>query len=685
MFEKAKWIWVGENYKSEIYSDFYADFKIEFTSPDLLNKNLILNVAAENDYAAYLNGKLVSFNAFKGYPDLKFFNSAVLNDFLNEGKNELVFTVWHEGVNTSRSINSGAGVIFEGVLVEKNSEKPAYNYVNGTFAQESRKIETLFFSDKNVLSRQNPNFKSGNKKVITNQLGYTFLYDANKKNVGFNGWKNSAEINVKAQILPRPVKNLILNPPKKSTLIKSGKSGDKNIYLFDLGEETAGYLYLDFSSEKPQKLVISYSEKLNEKGETVRFVRKSDFSVEYIAKPGENVYFNVFLRLGLRYLQVECEEPVTVNKITVRPVEYPLETRRFTAENDDIKNVTLTAINTLSLCMHEHYEDCPWREQALYSLDSRNEMLCDYIAFKNNFDYARANLALIAKGVRSDGFLELTYPAVNTPAIPLYSLSFIVQLYEYVVFSGDKTIIEEVKPTAQKIMRNFRELADNGLIADFPYPFWNFYEWAYGSDNANDLKRDGSEKNENVSPRYSLILNAFYVYTEEKYAKIYPDDARDTQNFKNLIKNEFYDGESGLFFAYKGENFYTAFSNALAVLAGVAGEKTAEALISAKNTADCANNGGNPVKKQGGEVKVYAATLATAAFYYDALLSFGKKYENEVLNDILKTYNVMLDAGATTFWETLDDIDDPSCSLCHGWSALPIYYFALLNKIKFEK
>lgn len=685
MFEKAKWIWVGENYKSEIYCDFYADFKIEFTSPDLLNKNLILNVAAENDYAAYLNGKLVSFNAFKGYPDLKFFNTAVLNDFLNEGKNELVFTVWHEGVNTSRSINSGAGVIFEGVLVEKNSEKPAYNSVNGTFAQESRKSETLFFSDKNVLSRQNPNFKSGNKKVITNQLGYTFLYDANKKNVGFNGWENSAEINVKAQILPRPVKNLILNPPKKSTLIKSGKSGDKNIYLFDLGEETAGYLYLDFSSEKPQKLVISYSEKLNEKGETVRFVRKSDFSVEYIAKPGENVYFNVFLRLGLRYLQVECEEPVTVNKITVRPVEYPLETRRFTAESDDIKNITLTAINTLSLCMHEHYEDCPWREQALYSLDSRNEMLCDYIAFKNNFDYARANLALIAKGVRSDGFLELTYPAVNTPAIPLYSLSFIVQLYEYVVFSGDKTIIEEVKPTAQKIMRNFREIADNGLIADFPYPFWNFYEWAYGSDNANDLKRDGSEKNENVSPRYSLILNAFYVYTEEKYAKIYPGDARDTQNFKNLIKNEFYDGESGLFFAYKGEKFYTAFSNALAVLTGVAGEKTAEALIAAKNAADCANNGRNSVKKQGGEVKVYSATLATAAFYYDALLSFGKKYEKEVLNDILKTYKVMLDAGATTFWETLDDIDDPSCSLCHGWSALPIYYFALLNKIKFEK
>lgn len=670
MFEKAKWIWTGENYKSEIYSDFYADFIVEFFSPDLLNKNLILNVAAENDYAAYLNGKLVSFNAFKGYPDLKFYNLVVLNDFLVSGKNELVITVWHEGVNTSRSINSGAGVIFEGVLTPKNIEKAAYKPVSGTFIQNAVGGEVLFFSDKNVLCRKNPHFKSGYKKIITEQLGYSFLYDANAGENGLSGWKNSAEINVTAQILPRPVKNLILNPPKKSTLIKCEKAEHKNLYLFDLGEETAGQLYLNFSSEKPQKLLISYSEKLNEKGEAVRFAGKRDFSVEYIAKHGENVYLNTFLRLGLRYIQVDCENPITVKQITVCPAEYPLEARNFTAETEDIKNITQTAINTLRLCMHEHYEDCPWREQSLYSFDSRNEMLCDYIAFKNNFDYARANLALIAKGVRSDGFLELTYPAVNTPAIPLYSLSFIVQLYEYVVYSGDKSILKEVNTAAQNIMRNFREIADNGLIADFPYPFWNFYEWIYGSDNANDLKRSGPEKTENVSPRYSLTLNAFYVYAEERYAKIYPGDARDTQAFKGLIKREFYDKKSGLFFAYKGENFFTEFSNALAVLIGIAGEKTIETLIAAK---------------KGGAVKVYPATLAAAAFYYDALLSFGKKYENEVLKDVLKTYNQMLKAGATTFWETLDDADDPSCSLCHGWSALPVYYFALLNKIKFEK
>ena len=31
--------------------------------------------------------------------------------------------------------------------------------------------------------------------------------------------------------------------------------------------------------------------------------------------------------------------------------------------------------------MHEHYEDTPWREQAFYVADSRNQALCGYYAF----------------------------------------------------------------------------------------------------------------------------------------------------------------------------------------------------------------------------------------------------------------------------------------------------------------
>ena len=38
--------------------------------------------------------------------------------------------------------------------------------------------------------------------------------------------------------------------------------------------------------------------------------------------------------------------------------------------------------------------------------------------------------------------------------------------------------------------------------------------------------------------------------------------------------------------------------------------------------------------------------------------------------------------GATTVWETIEGSEDFSDagSLCHGWSALPIYYYETLDK-----
>ena len=85
--------------------------------------------------------------------------------------------------------------------------------------------------------------------------------------------------------------------------------------------------------------------------------------------------------------------------------------------------------------------------------------------------------------------------------------------------------------------------------------------------------------------------------------------------------------------------------------------------------------------------KAAKATLAAAAYVYDALLSFGKKFEGYVIADIDKNYKKMLDEGATTFWETIEGVteNDLSCSLCHGWSALPIYYYAVTGRIRYIK
>ena len=623
MFEKSQWIWENANPSPDEYADFSAHVDADKAT---------IFIAAETDYAVYVNGNLAAFGAYKGYRTVKYYDEVSLDAFLRTGGNEVEIVVHYHGVNCSSSIDDGAGVIFE--------------IVSGG--------EVVAASGKDTPSRIDTRYKNGYKKRLTPQLGYSFLYDATKTPSDFG---KSVVLSRKAELLPRPVGKLVVSEPAAATLVKS----EGSVYTFDLQRELAGQLYLDFCSDREQKLTISYGEHMKF-GKVERIIGNRDFSVEYIAKKGRNRYVNPFLRLGLRFLEVAAEYPADINAATVLPVCYPLVRRKFVADTPLRARITEVATDTLALCMHEHYEDCVWREQALYTFDSRNEMLCDYFAFENS-GFARANLLLIAKGVRDDGFLELTYPAVDTPAIPLYSLCYVVQVYEYVKFTGDKSILPEVGKTLDGIMNNFRKLADNRLIADFQYPFWNFYEWGNDSDNCGDLSR----QKDALSPtRYSLIFNAYYVYAEERFAALFPDKATDVGGIKDLISAEFYNPDKKMFRAYKGEENYTEFANAMAILIGV-GDKT--------------------VAREIAEGKAKKATLAAAAYVYDALLSYGDEFKERVLSEIDDNYKKMLDAGATSFWETLEGVteNDRSCSLCHGWSALPIYYYAVTGKIKYEK
>ena len=95
MFEKSKWIWEREN----PFPDEYADFRAIVTE-----KNATLFIAAETDYAAYINGKLAFFGSYKGYRDEKYYDELPLNDFLTEKENEIEIVVWYQGINCPSSL-----------------------------------------------------------------------------------------------------------------------------------------------------------------------------------------------------------------------------------------------------------------------------------------------------------------------------------------------------------------------------------------------------------------------------------------------------------------------------------------------------------------------------------------------------------------------------------------------------
>jgi hypothetical protein len=62
----------------------------------------------------------------------------------------------------------------------------------------------------------------------------------------------------------------------------------------------------------------------------------------------------------------------------------------------------------------------------------------------------------------------------------------------------------------------------------------------------------------------------------------------------------------------------------------------------------------------------------------------GDTYREYVRKEVESIWGKMLYAGATTFWETdLGHADFHNAgSLCHGWSAVPIYLYGKYNLLK---
>jgi hypothetical protein len=306
--------------------------------------------------------------------------------------------------------------------------------------------------------------------------------------------------------------------------------------------------------------------------------------------------------------------------------------------------------------MHTHYEDCPWREQALYVLDSRNQMLCGYYAFEET-EFQRENLIFMSKGRRSDNMLELTYPSVNTPAIPFFSVMYPVAVWEYVEHTGDTSIITEVMDTMLGIMNRLSSWIDErGLIRNPPKPYWNFYEWSHGSNGHGEFGLGGA---------YDLMINCAFVYSCERLSKLCeaigaPELPYDVEKLKKAIVKTFFNEDTGIFHSSTVNGVDNVLGNSFALLIGLGDKRTLRA-----------------IKGESGAPELVPITLSMKGYMYDAILAADKNAKNFILDDIRSSYSHMLSLGATSFWETLSSYDeaDDGWSLCHGWSAMPIFYY----------
>ena len=610
----SKWIWNTKTPSKDSYVSFI--FELSGASPRTLR------LSADSNYTVTLNGRFVNSGQYPDFPWFKVYDELPLD--CERPTNTVEILVWYYGKENMSYYLSAPGLRFE-VL---------------------RDGQTELVSDETVLCRTENRYQNGRCKEITGQLGFGFHYDFTVKNGDF---APATVVDGPESWYPRPVKKLELLPRLAAREIK--REGGR--VLFDLGREEVGYLYISGACPR-STLTVSYGEHI-EDGWVRRVIGSRDFSVE-LTVDGAFEYENCFRRLGLRYLQVDSDTPVTDLRIGVIPCAYPLS-RKPVSLPPLRQRIYDTAVRTLELCMHDHYEDCPWREQGLYTMDSRNQMLCGYYAF-GELAFPRACLSLIAKDRRDDGQLAICIPTSLDYVIPSFTLHYFTQVREYYDHSGDKSLLVEVLPKLGELMRSFVSRIDGGLVPSFEGDrYWNFYEWIEGLDGRPRGK----------TPRFEAALNCLCVIALHNLEKICaavsaPFEFSGVADSLNVAINAAF-FKDGAYVDSADTGRYSELVNSLAILCGAAGEN-APSIAKRLASGDFAS-----------------CTLSMKCFKYDALLQTDPAYKSFILSDIDSTYQKMLDAGATSFWETEDGASafHNAGSLCHGWSGLPVYYYTIIE------
>lgn len=670
------WVW-NKN------QDTYIECKQTFV---LAKKQATLKISADRGYVAYINGKFASNGQYSDLPDFKSVNEVDISNLIEEGENELIVTACHFDSDFFAARTMTAGVAFEICSAGK----------------------IVAASGGNTLCRKHPHYRLGD--VITGQLGYASDYDFTANE---GAWEVAQLVDVNYCEVARPIKDLIISKPIEGEIVAQGafvyhggntaaekvyeaylktipfsicteyngdtkridgsstrlsvQDGDGIFVIVDLGRESVGHLSFCIETDCDCSAMIAWGEHL--KDLRVRStIDGRNFAENFRLKMGVNNFDGYLSRLGCRYLCLFIESRrVNVMNLTLRPTDYPFRDVSRTFGDRLLDKIYEVAKRSLVLCAHEHYEDCPWREQALYGMDSRNQMLFGYYAFEE-YDYPRQNLLLFAHALRGDGFVELCPPSRCSFTIPSFSAFWLLAITENLAFDYNQAFLTEILPYAEKTLASFAlRVTPTGMQLLKETSYWNFHEWTLGLDGG------AFNRTHELEAKTDLILTALCIMVFQRFANIERSqgNAGKADEYASCAEillgaiEGFYNVEKGLYASYlKGGQMegYHQYTQAAVLLTGAVPMERRTRLF------ECL---------KGQEDGVVALSFAALQFKYEALM-MDKNNLSYCVDDICRLYGKMLFEGATSFYETEAGEADfnNAGSLCHGWSSVACYVFA---------
>jgi alpha-L-rhamnosidase len=451
---------------------------------------------------------------------------------------------------------------------------------------------------------------------------------------------------------------------EKGSLIIPPKSNFS--VLIDQQYETMGYPEMNVSGGEKSVIRVMYAENMivdnkSSKGdrndiEGKRLVGLKDI---FIPDGGKNRLFKPTYIRAFRFIQLDIEtgnEPLTINEYYNVECRAPLELKAsFASDNKDFDWIMEAGWRTVSLCSQDMLLSDAAYEQMQYTGDSRVHNL-SLLTLSGDDRLTRNALIQFDQSRIPEGLTYACYPNPFHLIIPSYSLIWIDQVYDYMLWKDDKEFIASLEPGIMNVLDWFeRRRQSNGLLGKIEW--WGALAWPrhYINGEPPDIYKGNN-----------TLYTLHYAYTLRHAAEVlsFLGKTKESDNLRNRADeicssvNRLCKNTEGFYTESISDKRISQITNILAVLSeAVKGDEANALMTKLLEPADWF-----------GQVDLFLHL-----YLFEAINKTGLQ---EHFSGELSEWLLMKKRGMTTFAEVpLEWGEENQRSECHPWSSSPNYFF----------
>lgn len=458
---------------------------------------------------------------------------------------------------------------------------------------------------------------------------------------------------------------------KNADFLKNGKSwtipaNKKVTILIDQTFLTMGYPELTVSGGKSSHIRIGYAETLfktpKTKGNRNDLTGKRFIGIRDVFMPdgGASRTFKPSYLRAFRFIQLEIttqNEPLTLNSFFNVKCTAPVALKaKFETDNPTLNQLMEMGWRTASLCAQDMLLSDAYYEQMQYVGDSRVHNLA-MLTLSGDDRLTRNALIQFDQSRIPEGLTYACYPNPFHLIIPSYSLIYIDQLHDYMLWKDDKEYLKQFESGIGNVLDWFENrMQPNGLLSRIDW--WPALAWPKGYKNGVPLQM---EKGNNT------LYTLHYAYTLMHAAEIYQFTGNTerqkeclarAERIRQAVRKLCYDSNRKLFKESPDFVEYAQITNILAVLSEAVQGDEAKNLMKTVLT-DTTLTG--------------KVDLFLHAYLFEAMNKTGL---NAAFFNEISEWHTMTKLGMTTFVEVpLEWGEEGQRSECHPWSTAPNIHF----------